>query len=419
MKYLVQSSPNNKTYTYQRHWPKFVRKLAKEANLPTIFKMPTKCPIEADEVEKALAQQAGNRQWKVNVDLLANMDRMPQHKLETALAGLALLKHTNKVSKYHPMAVNRFKSEATLLGLLDLWLEAHPNQSDKALKDRRRYWSEWSATVGADRVISSDNLDLIHQGLDLWQKDMQLRGCSAATVQRARNSVISVLRWASIEYRVGWNIEPKRLNTPPAKPKAVLTQEQQKDLLDQVIIDNNATGARVAVMLAGGIMPSEIGRLNPEDAMQSLSTSQPYIVIGHGVDVKAEARRRIVPIVWPVEVMMVIRTHLPEAIARAAKAKDSSATVNKWLKTRGFEITGHGLRHTLAAVAGAAMASPIALSRVAGWSSGAVSPIVLGYGAGMADSELVRSLSDECRRWWGHLLPPQPMRLVADQRTSQ
>ncbi|MDB4491133.1 tail fiber domain-containing protein [Luminiphilus sp.] len=46
-------------------------------------------------------------------------------------------------------------------------------------------------------------------------------------------------------------------------------------------------------------MPSEVGRLDTAVVVESLSADIPYVVIGHGSEVKAEARRRIVPVVWP------------------------------------------------------------------------------------------------------------------------
>lgn len=402
MKYLVQSSPRNKTYTYQRHWPTELRDQAKAAGYGTKFSMPTSCPIGDDEVEKALAQKLGNREWERFCNLFGSMDKVPTPIAETALK---LFGHNIKQRKrkWTQSSIDRVKAQATLWGGLDLWLKAHPETQGKALADRRRYWSEWSEAIGSDRLIHADCIDDIHAGLDSLQEQMLARDCSVATVLRARNSVVAVLRWLSTEYRVGWTIEPRRLPTPKAKPKAVLPPEELTRLLVEVIDSDGPTAAMIALMLAGGIMPSEIGRLDPKAALKSLSATRPYLVIGHGVEVKADARRRIVPVVWPEEVMDIIRGHLTTAIERTAKAKDPSATVNKWLRVRDFGITGHGLRHTLAAVAASAMASPIALSRVAGWSAGGVSPIVLGYGSGLDDSEMVKSLYDECCRWWNQI----------------
>ena len=66
----------------------------------------------------------------------------------------------------------------------------------------------------------------------------------------------------------------------------------------------------------------------------------------------------------------------------------------------------------MAAMAGAAMATPIAMARVGGWSGSGLNPVMLGYGAGMEDSELVASLAAEVSRWWRPVLPEEGLRLV-------
>jgi integrase len=168
-------------------------------------------------------------------------------------------------------------------------------------------------------------------------------------------------------------------------------------------------------MLAGGVMPSEIGRLDPEEAVRTLSSATPYVTIGAEGVVKKEARRRIVPLPWSAEVLQAVIRHLPTAIVRANTTTNPSAVVNKWLRQRDFNATGHSLRHTMQAAASASMANPLALARIGGWSGAGLNTTMLTYGAGVDDSELVQSLMAESRRWFKHCVPDagHGLRLVA------
>lgn len=407
MKYLVQTTPRNKTLTYQRHWPADLRQRSKDLGLGARFTMPTGVRVDGDLVEQAVAKAEGDKAFETEVAMLRGMGegdaRMMLANFETLKADKATSQRLlgGRLSKRLAAPDTKIP---TLFGLLTQWHHSHPNTTAKAFKYRQTYWDQWCQCVGSDELARRESVDAIHTGLDRWQDQMMARGCIAATVSRARGSVVSVLRWASAEYRLGWNIELKKLTAARAKPKAVLSVSEQRRLLALVVEERSLTAAMAALMLAGGLMPSEISRLDPVAVVESLSADTPYVVIGHGTAVKAEARRRIVPVVWPAGVVDVLIEQLPEAIERAAAAADSSATVNKWLRTRGFNVTGHGLRHTLAAAAGAAMANPLALARIGGWSGSGLNPIMLGYGAGVEDSQLLNELAAEARRWFAAVI---------------
>jgi hypothetical protein len=46
------------------------------------------------------------------------------------------------------------------------------------------------------------------------------------------------------------------------------------------------------------------------------------------------------------------------------------------------------------------------LARVGGWSGSGLSAVMLGYGSGAEGTELLRSLTEECRRWWASAIAP-------------
>ncbi|MDB3923340.1 hypothetical protein N9359_04510 [Luminiphilus sp.] len=406
MKYLKRATQKHTTFTYRRRWPTDLQGAARAAGFGTFYNGATDCPVNAPELEQAKAKALGDAEYERTVGLL--MIAKQQASIGVQVGGVSKLMLDKRKAK------TATKLTHDLFSLLSLWQAAHPEQTKKATADRERYWQEWQEAVGANEAATVDALDSIHRGFDTWQAQMEARGVKGATVERARNSVASVLRWADTQQRIGWHIRLRPVTKQQTVGKRVLTQAEQKQLIDAVVTDNSPTAAMVAVMLAGGVMASEISRMDVAETTASLAAPIPYIVIGSQSKVKAEARRRIVPIVWSAEVLAVIQAQLPTAIVRASKASDSASTVNKYLRTRGFEkVTGHCLRHTMKAVASAAMANSFALAAVGGWAGSGLNPVMLSYGSGAADSELVASLSIEVRRWWKHLLPEQGLKLAA------
>ena len=419
MKYLVRQSAAHATLTYQRRWPTKLAPVAKAAGYGAKFTCPTGCSVDANEITQAHAKQAGDAEYDRTIALL----KLAETRGKTGIQVMGLDAKGKPVGKASRVLsrgkVKRaVQSGVTVFELLGLWLDAHGEQTPKALADRQRYWDEWTTAVGSDLAATDSALSEIHRGFDVWQAEMQARGCTSSTIERARNSVASVLRWGAIEYRINWHISLKRLPKQAEQGKQVLTSTQQAELLRAVVESDGPTAAMVAVMLAGGVMPSEIARLDKDEAIRTLSEARPYVTIGSTSKVKAKARRRVVPIVWDADVLAVIRNHLPEAIDRAQDNADNSATVNKFLKARGFNVTGHGLRHTLMAVAQSAMANPLVLARVGGWSAAGLNPVMMGYGADVSDSELLDVLTTEARRWWAKVISDEAGLRVVSSRSA-
>ena len=404
MKYLTRDSKRHTTLTYRRRWPSGLQAAAAAIGYGKNYVQPTDCPVDADSLAQAEAQAIGNAGWEQAVALLEVADTQT---VGTQVGGVS------KAMLSKGRAKAKAKATHDLFSLIELYHAAKP-ETGKAKLLRERCWSAFCDHMVSNVAAVPKSLEQIHAGLDRWQEDMEGRGLKGTSIERQRNAVTGVLRWASIHYRLGWALELRPIPKEAAKPKAVLTEAEQVRLLETVVAEAGPNTAMVSLMLAGGVMPSEISRLDPETVVATLSAAMPYVIIGgEGQQVKAEARRRVIPVVWSKEVLEVMIRHMPEAIARAAASADPTATVNKWLRTRGFGITGHGLRHTMAAQAGAAMANPMAVARVGGWTGSGLNPVMLGYGAGMGDSELVASLSTEVRRWWRHLLPPEGLKLRA------
>ena len=167
--------------------------------------------------------------------------------------------------------------------------------------------------------------------------------------------------------------------------------------------DGDETAAMILFMLQGGQMPSEVARLDRKLLAETLAAEPPFVVIGNDdIQTKTSVRKRVVPVVLAVD---LISAKLPAASERAAKAADSAATVNKRLKARGFETTGHAMRHTFKANCLAADVNPQLTASIAGWTGSVVNEIMLNYGSeGLANSEIVKSLTEAQRKIHRHLL---------------
>lgn len=419
IKYLVKAGKRRTTLTYRRRWPTDLQETAKASGAGAMCSVETGVSVDASLTEQEQAVEAGNAEWERQCYLLkaykAEADSQATASPIQFLGRGAKTLNRRLQSKRTSDVATKAQGK-TLASALDLYWTAHAidpatvNDS-KGTRERQRYWDEWSQHLDADYVLKKRDpaaIDSIQNAFDSWQEEMQGRGVKSSTVARARSAVIAVIRWLSQEYRLGWHVELKKLPATKRTAKAVLSVEEQRRLLRLVAEQPSETTAMLAVMLAGGVMPSEIQRMDPDAVVTSLMSVYPHVVVGAGdTDVKAEARRRFVPIVWGDEVLTVVREWLPAAIQSLEGTKDPAARVNKWLRTRDFKnITGHRLRDTMAAAAGAAMANPIALARVGGWSGAGLNPTMLGYGAGAEGSDLLRSLTEECRRWWASAIAP-------------
>ena len=220
---------------------------------------------------------------------------------------------------------------------------------------------------------------------------------------RGRNSVTAVLNWAMREYRLDWVLRLRQLPKQKAKTKKLLSYAEQERLVETLMADDDETAAMILFMLQGGQMPSEVARLDTKLLPETLAAEPPFVVIGNDdIQTKTSVRRRVVPVVLAVE---LIRAKLSAASERAAKAADSAATVNKRLKARGFEATGHAMRHTFEANCLAADVNPQLTASIAGWTGSVVNEVMLNYGSeGLSNSEIVRSLTDAQRKIHHHLL---------------
>jgi integrase len=392
VKYLQRPSADHKNLYYQRQWPRDLVSVAKAHGYGSIYRTNLDVKPDSPDVDKAIAKAAEDKKYE---QLVGRLQSIP-----VVGTGLSVNLKTGQRKKTR---VTTQPTTPPISSLLQLFHTKFKPESGKALRDRQKYWNEFLDHMPGDRFATNSAIHDIHQGFDLWQDAMLQRGCTSATVARGRNSVTAVLNWAMREYRLDWVLRLRQLPKQKAKTKKPLSYAEQERLVETLMADGDETAAMILFMLQGGQMPSEVARLDTKLLTETLAAEPPFVVIGNDdIQTKTSVRRRVVPVVLAVE---LIRAKLSAASERAAKAADSAATVNKRLKARGFEATGHAMRHTFKANCLAADVNPQLTASIAGWTGSVVNEIMLNYGSeGLSNSEIVRSLTDAQRKIHHHLL---------------
>ena len=75
-------------------------------------------------------------------------------------------------------------------------------------------------------------------------------------------------------------------------------------------------------------------------------------------------------------------------------------------KSKGFKATGHAMRHAFKANCLVTDVNPQLTASIAGWTGSVVNEIMLNYGSeGLANSEIVKSLTEAQTKIHRHLLP--------------
>jgi len=278
--------------------------------------------------------------------------------------------------------------------------------SSRTGKRSSAHWNRWLAEAG-NHGIALDSLDRIHEGLDGYVGLRQNDGVKGASISRELNEVIACLRHCSKRFRFGWVIEPPAIPKGKPKTKAVMTLEQQCQLIEgcgEVVGGDAPVAASIIMMLQGAMMPSEIGRLRPEDIL--LEGETPLVIIRN--ETKTEYRKRIVPLVLEVD---YLKEHLEAAVGWIARTTDStpSARIKKLMRSlTGIDtLTGHCCRHTFRLNCEIKGVSATTVAAIGGWSGSTlgVSSLMLKYGkGGLAHTEVVQRLREESLKIHSHLL---------------
>ena len=270
-----------------------------------------------------------------------------------------------------------------------------------------RHWVRWINITG-NQLIAANTIDRIHDGLDAFVELRASEGLKGSSIQRGMAEVLGCLRYCSKKFRFGWVIEPPAIPKSIKKRKVVMSQDEQKLLINKCLQTPQGSLAKVAaciiLMLQGAAMASEIGRLKPEDI--ALDAALPHVVIRN--DTKTKDRKRIIPIVLGLDYLKV---HLADAIDWINRTNDSTpsnrikALMGKL--TGNDQLTGHCCRHTFRVNCEACGVPSTVTAAIGGWSGASLglSNEMLSYGEdGLDGSEVVQQLYKSSLKIHKHLI---------------
>lgn len=297
---------------------------------------------------------------------------------------------------------------------LDLLWQDYADYKDIDINQREgkriyKRWLRWLSIIG-NQKLAPNTIDLIHHALDVYIKERRTEGVKGSSIKREVSDVLSCLRHGSKRHRLGWVIEPPFIKQEAPKPKPVMTHEEQRQLVDYCLSQEDGTvAACVLLMLQGGMMPSEVMRL--EHDRISLNSTLPHIVLDQETKTqhtKSNPRRRVIPIVIGGD---YIASHIDTTLEwlNRTTESDHSHRIKTLMKkaTGNDKLSGHCCRHTFEANAFANGVDSAHAATIAGWSGSkaGVSDKMLRYGAeGLSQSEVIRGLFEASKKLHRHLL---------------
>ena len=264
-----------------------------------------------------------------------------------------------------------------------------------------------------DGIIAKDSASVIKLAIRNYCNDRTDKGkVTTATVHRELADIKGYLNFANNEYDYNWPTKTPALPPHTPKQKLPINQSEQLVLRDSIISSKELTSKRrmmsaiCLLQLQGGMMPSEIKRLDLNQCKLDKDEGLTYVIITG--DSKTKARKRIVPIVLGQE---LIREELANAIKWLNNTSTSSHSfaIKSFLQniTSNKNYTGHCLRHTFRVNCYTNNVSADFACSIGGWSGRemGLSEHLLNYGnAGIEDSDMVNSLYKASEQIHRHLL---------------
>ena len=263
----------------------------------------------------------------------------------------------------------------------------------KKLNTHTRNWDRFCT------LIQNRSLNLSDQGhMDLSKelnetlrefRDVRLASVKVATVKRELNSIKACLNFVTDENNFDWRLSRTLL---PAAAADEVIERRPLSLTHQIQLvsyclspehSSEVCATMALLYLQGGIMPSEVGRMNAEVQLENLSnTVAPYVTIKG--EVKTPYRRRPVPVVLGLD---VVRENIAATIAWASSPKSTriSQMKNFLEAATGTKdvYVNHGLRHTFSANCRDSNCRDDDKCTLGGWASyGGASTMSMNYGAG-------------------------------------
>ena len=223
-------------------------------------------------------------------------------------------------------------------------------------------------------------------------RDIRIEKVKVTTVKRELQRIRACLNWITNEYVLDWNLSKTMLQKPKdgqVVQRIPLSLEHQKMLVAYCLSPEHShePAATMALLyLMGGIMPTEIERMDAELQLKNLSNAvAPHLTIVGKT--KTVARQRPVPVVIGLN---VIKANLAKTIAWAKagnRFRNRQNLLDAATGTEGLYVS-HGLRHSLSANCRDSNCRDDDKCTLGGWSaSGSASAVSRGYGAGVMFSQ--------------------------------
>jgi hypothetical protein len=262
----------------------------------------------------------------------------------------------------------------------------------KRLDTNARIWKRFCG------LITNRSLNLSDQGhMELSKelsetlrdfRDIRLDEVKIATVQRELKKIRACLNFVNNENDFDWRL--KKTLLPTAEPDAVQRRKPLSIVHQQQLVayclspehSNEPCATMVLLYLIGGVMPSEVGRMDVKVQLECLSNAvAPFVKIMG--ELKTPYRLRPVPIVLG---LSVVRDNIEATIAWA---KVSSSTRIGQMKRFMNEATGtqdvyvsHSLRHSFSMNCRNSNCRDDDKATLGGWASyGGATAVSKGYGA--------------------------------------
>tara|TARA_B110000879_G_scaffold105342_1_gene141986 strand:- start:864 stop:2312 length:1449 start_codon:yes stop_codon:yes gene_type:complete len=262
----------------------------------------------------------------------------------------------------------------------------------KRLDTHTRNWNRFCG------LIQNRSLNLSDQGhmelsKELSQtlrdfRDVRLTEVKIATVKRELNSIRACLNFVNKENDFDWRLRETQLPTAAAdavQERKPLSLAHQRQLVAYCLSPEHSSEpcATMALLyLQGGVMPSEVGRMDTKMQLECLSSElAPYVKIEG--QLKTKYRRRPVPVVLG---LSVVRDNIEKTIAWANVAKSTrigqmKRFIDAATGTKDVYVS-HGLRHSFSMNCRLSNCRDDDKATLGGWASyGAASAVSKDYGA--------------------------------------
>ena len=219
-------------------------------------------------------------------------------------------------------------------------------------------------------------------------RDIRIAKVKVSTVKREINSVKACLNFTTLENNFDWNLRPTLFQTPKegeVEERLPLSLEHQKMLVAYCLSPEHREkpeATLVLLYLQGGVMPSEVARMDTEAQLKNLwNDVAPHVrIVGK---VKKDARKRPVPVVLGLD---VVREGIEKAINFANVPMGTRTGAMKRFLDAATQTDGvyvsHGLRHSFSANCRNSNCRDDDKCTLGGWaSSGSASAVSRRYGA--------------------------------------